>query len=266
MAALPAGKKREKVDKFSPLFASSSPWQNGPLPWQRRKALGIKAELLLERGHARFEVRVPRNAHRVRQNRLECIELHRLSEFFDHGCFLDPRRSLVPTSAFGGQTLGSTMAGPPSLEEAVGCLAQQFAELVPQRLCQVGVDLRGSQARMPEQDLDDADVHAALEHVRGEAVTQRVRPEIGVKAAGVARLDRTRPVRLESGRWVSGRRLGKSHRRLWWVFQTSRSISRIDSVSGRMRSLFPLPTTRSTICFESTAEMGSVTASVMRKP
>ena len=30
------------------------------------------------------------------------------------------------TSAFGGQTLGSTMAGPPSLEEAVGGLAQEL--------------------------------------------------------------------------------------------------------------------------------------------
>ena len=97
------------------------------------------------------------------------------------------------TSVLGGQTLGSTMAGPPSLEEAVGGLAEQFAELVPQRLGQVGVDLRGSQARMPEQDLDDADVHASLEHVRGEAVTQRVRPEIGVKAAGVPRLDERGP-------------------------------------------------------------------------
>ena len=97
------------------------------------------------------------------------------------------------TSAFGVQTRGSTMAGPPSLEEAVGGLAQQFAELVPQRLGQVGVDLRGSQARMAEQDLDDPDVHAPLEHVRGEAVTQRVRPEIGVKAAGVPRLDERGP-------------------------------------------------------------------------
>src|SRR5208282_5710683 len=67
------------------------------------------------------------------------------------------------------------MAGPPSLEEAVGGLAQQRAKLVPQRLGQVGVDLRGAQARMAEQDLDDPDVHAPLEHVRGEAVTQRVR-------------------------------------------------------------------------------------------
>jgi hypothetical protein len=92
------------------------------------------------------------------------------------------------TAAFGGRTRGSTTAGPPSLEEAVGGLAQQRAELVPQRLGQVGVDRRGSQARMAEQDLDDADVHAPLEHVRGEAVTQRVRPEMGVEAAGVARL------------------------------------------------------------------------------
>src|SRR5271166_622888 len=97
------------------------------------------------------------------------------------------------TAAFGGRTRGSTMAGPPSLEEAVGGLAQQGAELVPQRLGQVGVDLRGAQARMPEQDLDDADVHAPLEHVGGEAVTQRVRPEIGAKAAGIPRLDECGP-------------------------------------------------------------------------
>src|SRR5271165_1854110 len=75
------------------------------------------------------------------------------------------------TSALGGQTRGSTMAGPPSLEEAVGGLAQQRAELVPQRLGQMGVDLRRSQARMSEQDLDDPDVHASLEHVCGKAVT-----------------------------------------------------------------------------------------------
>src|SRR5208283_5769628 len=97
------------------------------------------------------------------------------------------------TAAFGGRTRGSTTAGPPSLEEAVGGLAQQRAELVPQRLGQVGVDLRGSQARMPEQDLDDPDVHTPLEQVRGEAVTQRVGPEIGVKAAGVPRLDECGP-------------------------------------------------------------------------
>ena len=75
------------------------------------------------------------------------------------------------TPAFAGQTLGSTIAGLPSLEEAVGGLGQQLAELVPQWLGQVGVDLGGSQARVSEQDLDDADIHATLEHVRGEAVT-----------------------------------------------------------------------------------------------
>ena len=47
------------------------------------------------------------------------------------------------------------------------------------------------------------------------------------------------------------RRLGKSHRWLRWVFQTSRSIWTVDSVSGRIRSLFRLPMTRRTICLES---------------
>ena len=55
------------------------------------------------------------------------------------------------TSALGGQTRGSTMAGPPSLDQAIGGLAQQFAEMIPQRLGQVGVDLCGSQARMPSK-------------------------------------------------------------------------------------------------------------------
>ena len=80
------------------------------------------------------------------------------------------------------------MAGRPLLEEAVGGLAQQDAELILQRLGEVGVDLRGPQAGMPEQDLDNADVHPAQEQVAGEAVTQRVRQEIGAEAAGVARL------------------------------------------------------------------------------
>src|SRR5271156_1609249 len=91
------------------------------------------------------------------------------------------------TSAWGGQTLGSTMAGAPSFQEAVGGLGQELAELVPQGLAQVGVDLGRSEARMSEQDLDDANVDAPLEHVGGEAVTQRVRSEIGVKTTGVAR-------------------------------------------------------------------------------
>ena len=40
----------------------------------------------------------------------------------------------------------------------------------------------------------------------------------------------------------------------------------MESVSGKTRSLFPLPITRRTICFESTAETGSVIASLIRKP
>ncbi len=35
---------------------------------------------------------------------------------------------------------------------------------------------------MSQQDLDEADVDAALEQVRGEAVAERVRPKAGVKA------------------------------------------------------------------------------------
>jgi len=46
---------------------------------------------------------------------------------------------------------------------------------------------------MPEQDLDDPDVHAPLEHVRGEAVTQRVWLEIGGEATGIAGLDERGP-------------------------------------------------------------------------
>ena len=80
------------------------------------------------------------------------------------------------------------MIRPPSFEEAVGGSAEQFPEIVAQRLTQMGVDLRGSQARMPEQELNDADVHALLEHVRGKAVPKRVRPKPCVEAALAARL------------------------------------------------------------------------------
>ena len=41
---------------------------------------------------------------------------------------------------------------------------------------------------MSEQDLNDADVHALREHVRGETVSKRVRPEPIVEAALVSRL------------------------------------------------------------------------------
>ena len=46
---------------------------------------------------------------------------------------------------------------------------------------------------MPQQDLNDPDVYAPLEHVSGEAMTQRVRSEIGVEAAGVPCLGKCRP-------------------------------------------------------------------------
>src|SRR5580692_12031944 len=90
---------------------------------------------------------------------------------------------------FGGQTRGSAMARPPSLEEAIGGLTEELAKLIPQRIGEVGVDLGGSQTRVSEQDLDDADIDALFEHVRGKAVTQRVRSEIRTEATGVTRLD-----------------------------------------------------------------------------
>ena len=71
---------------------------------------------------------------------------------------------------------------------------------------------------------------------------------------------------VASGRWVTVRRLGNNHLLLRWVFQTSRSISTIDSVNGSARSLFRLPMTRRIICWESTAVTGSVTASPIRNP
>ena len=41
---------------------------------------------------------------------------------------------------------------------------------------------------MSQQNLDEANVHAPLEHVGGEAVAERMRPELGVKAALAAGL------------------------------------------------------------------------------
>ena len=80
------------------------------------------------------------------------------------------------------------MVRPPSLEEAIGGPAEQLPKIVSQRFTQMGVDLRGSYARMPQQHLNDADVHALLEHVCGKAVAKRVRPEPCVEAALATRL------------------------------------------------------------------------------
>ena len=42
---------------------------------------------------------------------------------------------------------------------------------------------------MSRQNMDDANVHASLEQVRGEAVAERVRPEAMIKAALASRFD-----------------------------------------------------------------------------
>src|SRR5271157_1069526 len=52
----------------------------------------------------------------------------------------------------------------------------------------MGIDLGGAEAGMSQQNLDKANVHPSLEHVRGEAVAERMRPKLGVKAALVAGL------------------------------------------------------------------------------
>src|SRR5271157_2804033 len=88
----------------------------------------------------------------------------------------------------GRSTRGSNMVGPPSFEEAFGSLVQQMAELLPQRLGQMGIDFGGAEASMSQQNLDEANVHSPLEHVGGEAVAERMRPKIVVKAALVAGL------------------------------------------------------------------------------
>ena len=87
------------------------------------------------------------------------------------------------------------MLGPHSLEETIGGLAEQLAEVLTQRFGEVSVYLRGSDARMSEQDLDDADIHASLEHVRGEAVAQRVWPEAVVETAFASRFVESTPRR-----------------------------------------------------------------------
>jgi len=60
----------------------------------------------------------------------------------------------------------------------------RFPQVFPVK---VGIDLRGSDAGMSEQDLDDADVHASLKQVRGKAVPKRVRSELVVEAALASR-------------------------------------------------------------------------------
>jgi hypothetical protein len=55
------------------------------------------------------------------------------------------------------------MAGPPSLEETVGGLGQELAELVTQHISEMSVDLGGPDTRVSEQHLGNANIHAPLE-------------------------------------------------------------------------------------------------------
>ena len=47
---------------------------------------------------------------------------------------------------------------------------EQSPEVLAQRFAEVGVDLGGSDTCMSQQNLDDANVHALFEQVRGEAM------------------------------------------------------------------------------------------------
>ena len=91
--------------------------------------------------------------------------------------------------------IGLATLGPPSFEQTLGGLGEQLPEVLTQRFTQVGVYLRGSYTGVSQQDLDNTDVHASLEHVRGEAVPERVRPELVVEAALASRLIESGPRR-----------------------------------------------------------------------
>ena len=75
------------------------------------------------------------------------------------------------------------MLGPPSLEETFGRFVQQPPQALAQRFAEMGVDLGGADTCVSQQHLDDADVHALFQQVRGEAMPQRMRPEAMIEAA-----------------------------------------------------------------------------------
>jgi len=81
--------------------------------------------------------------------------------------------------------------GPPSLEETLGDLVEQSPQVFAQRFAEMGIDLGGSDTCMSQQNLDDSDVHAALQQVRGEAMPKRVRPETMIEAALASRFDKS---------------------------------------------------------------------------
>jgi hypothetical protein len=77
-------------------------------------------------------------------------------------------------------------------------------------LRQVGVDLRGTYARMPQQDLDQTDVRALLEHVCGKAVAKLWRSECGRNLSSKPHSFRAllkparKPARNRFGDWNTG--------------------------------------------------------------
>ena len=124
---------------------------------------------------------------------------------------------------------------------------EQVAQAGPGRLGQVGVDRRGRDVLMTEQNLDDAGIDAVLQQPGGIAVAQgmgvgrRGSSSPAVRAAAAKVLTRT-PV-------LSGAvpaLLGNSQRGWRWWRQVRRRSFNTGSGSGTRRSLSPLPITRNT--------------------
>ena len=85
------------------------------------------------------------------------------------------------------------MVGPPSLEETLGDVVKQTPQVFTQRFAQVSVDLGGADIYMSQQNLDDANIDASFQQVRGEAVSKRVWAEAMIEPALVSRLDESSP-------------------------------------------------------------------------
>ena len=139
------------------------------------------------------------------------------------------------------------------------------------------VDLRRGQALVPEQLLDDAQVRAAVEEVRGERVAQRVRRDAlgqpGEPAqpidpvAQAADAERRALVVQEDRRRAPGR---GSRRRATSSGRASSRYASSAAIAGRpsspMRSLRPLPSTRISPRRRSTDESSAAASSLIRSP
>ena len=134
----------------------------------------------------------------------------------------------------------------------------------------VGVELRGGQRRIAEQFLHDAQVRPALQQMRGGAVPQAVRPDIGCAVDrgdglmddGAGLPPDRRPPRAPSGgpARVGGGQRGTA------VGQPRRKRRLRGSPNGTVRCLLPLPSTRNSLRGVSMSSMSSPHSSLTRIP